>query len=487
MKKIKFKNRKVIIAVICIAVVLVAGIGIAIGSGADGASSETVYKETTVQKGNLTVGVTESGSVSIGTLTQEFELGESSSGSSSQSYSAMGGMSSSSSSSSDAALEVEEVYVAVGQNVEEGDVLFKISAESIEEYRESLESAVSDASASLSEAKLTAEKQQLSANYTYSTSIAKGNVAEANYNATLAQLQAEVDSAQDNVDYYAAAADYYWNLVVNGDDSYSDKLSDAQDKYDEAVAKLTIAQNNYTTKSLQAKKEYEETMLNYNNASSQYSIDVNGIDNDVDSALEALEDAKEALQDFEDFIGDGMVYAEYSGKLMSVGYAEGDSLSSDTAIATYSDAEAVTMTVAVSQEDISAITVGDVVMIELTAYEGEEFAGLVSGMDTSTSSGSSTVSYNVTVTFTGDITKVYADMTGNVTFIQKQVPDVIYVSNKAIINEGTTSYVKVKQEDGSFKKVEVVTGFSDGVNVEIVSGLNEGDIAIIESRVVSGS
>jgi len=126
-------------------------------------------------------------------------------------------------------------------------------------------------------------------------------------------------------------------------------------------------------------------------------------------------------------------------------------------------------------------------MITLTAYEGEEFAGVVSGMDTSTSSGSSTVSYNVTVTFTGDITKVYADMTGNVTFIQKQVPNVLYVSNKAIINEGTTLYVKVKQEDGSFKKVEVVTGFSDGVNVEIISGLNEGDIAIIESRVVSES
>ena len=228
-------------------------------------------------------------------------------------------------------------------------------------------------------------------------------------------------------------------------------------------------------------------MLNYNNASTQYTIDVNGIDNDVDSASETLADAKEELEEFEDFIGDGIVYAEYSGKLMTVGYAVGDALTSDTAIAEFSDAEAVTMTVEVSQEDISAIAIGDVVMIELTAYEREEFSGTVSGMDTSASSGSSTVSYNVTVAFNGDISKVYADMTGNVTFIQKQVPDVIYVSNKAIINEGTTSYVKVKQEDGSLKKVEVVTGFSDGVNVEILSGLNEGDIAIIESRVVSES
>ena len=62
-------------------------------------------------------------------------------------------------------------------------------------------------------------------------------------------------------------------------------------------------------------------MLNYNNASTQYTIDVNGIDNDVDSASETLADAKEALEEFEEFIGEGIVYAEYSGKLITVGYA----------------------------------------------------------------------------------------------------------------------------------------------------------------------
>ena len=472
------------------AVVLIGAIGIAVSAKDSSATiSETVYKETPVQKGKLTVGVTESGSVTIGALTQEFELGSDSSTSSSQSsYTMMGGMSGgSTNTSSSVALEIEEVYVAVGQMVKEGDKLFQISAESIEEYRDSLESAVSDAKASLSEAKLTAEKKQLTADYDYSTTIAKGNLAEANYNAKLAELQAEIDSIQEEYDYQFALADYYWVLIQNGDSSYSEKHSAAETQKANLQEKLKLAQSNYTTKALQAKKEYEETMLNYNNATSQYSIDVNGIDNDIDSAAEALDEATEALEEFEDFIGDGNIYAEYTGKLTSVGYAEGDALSADTAIATYVDAEAVTMTVAVSQEDISTIAVGDAVLIELTAYEGEEFAGVVSGIDTSSSSGSSTVSYNVTVTFQGDITKIYADMTGNATFIQKQISDVIYVSNKAIINEGITSYVKVKQADGSIKKVEVVTGFSDGINVEILSGLMEGDIAIIESQVVSKS
>ena len=93
------------------------------------------------------------------------------------------------------------------------------------------------------------------------------------------------------------------------------------------------------------------------------------------------------------------------------------------------------------------------------------------------------MSYNVTAAFTGDITGIYTDMTGNVTFISRQVTDVLYVSNKAIQSDGTTSYVKVKDADGTIRMVDVETGFSDGVNVEITSGLTEGETVLIESQV----
>ncbi len=57
------------------------------------------------------------------------------------------------------------------------------------------------------------------------------------------------------------------------------------------------------------------------------------------------------------------------------------------------------------------------------------------------------------------------------------------MSNRAIIREGVTSYVKVRDESGAVKRQEVVTGFSDGVCVEIVEGLSEGDTVLIESKV----
>ena len=210
-----------------------------------------------------------------------------------------------------------------------------------------------------------------------------------------------------------------------------------------------------------------------------------GVDIKTEDAEADLEDAKEKLAEFESFVGDGTITSEYDGTIMTVGYAAGDDLSAQTAVVTFADASEVTMTVSVSEEDITGISIGDEVIVELNAYEDREFAATVENMDTSVSSGSSTVSYDVEVHLTGDCDGILTDMTGNVTFVSKEVKGVLYVSNKAVIRDGTVSYVKVKKEDGTIAKTEVETGFSDGVNVEITSGLEEGDTVLIESQVKS--
>lgn len=481
------KKKKVYLCV-GIAVIALAGVSVAAYQASAEEEVETVYKEVTVEKGNLTVGVTESGSVTIGTLEQEFEIeSTSTSQSSSQSSSSMGmtGVSSTgaSQSSSASSLEVEEVYVSVGQKVAEGDPLLKLSEESVASYRDALEDEVTEAKTALSQANLSAETQKLEADYSYNKSVAEGSVAEANYRATLAELEAELESAQEAFEESAALVTYYQEQINAGVD-VSESLAKEQENCDKLYLKLVSVQNSYTTKTLEAEAAYKKALLSSENASNQYSVDVAGTGNDIETAQDTLEDAQEALAEFNECIGaDGVLYAEYAGTIMSVSYEAGDTISSGSSIVTFANEEEVTMAVSVSEEDVADIAVGDVCNIVLTAYEDVVFPGEVLGVDTSASSGSSTVSYEVTVAFTGDLTGIYTDMTGNVTFIDKQVEDVLYVSNKAIINEGTVSYVKVKDADGTIRKVEVRTGFSDGVNVEIISGVTEGETVLIESQV----
>ena len=89
----------------------------------------------------------------------------------------------------------------------------------------------------------------------------------------------------------------------------------------------------------------------------------------------------------------------------------------------------------------------------------------------------------MTVTLEGDVSGLFQGMTGEITFVTEEMKDVLYVSKRAIITEGENSYVKVRTEDGKIEKKSVTTGFTDGVNIEIVEGLSEGDIVLIESKV----
>lgn len=179
---------------------------------------------------------------------------------------------------------------------------------------------------------------------------------------------------------------------------------------------------------------------------------------------------------------DGIITTEYAGTILSVGYEKGETLNNDTAITTYADAKAVEVTVSVLQEDISNVEIGETVNIAFTAYEDELYHGIVTGITTSESKSSSTVSYDVTINVTGDVSKIYEGMTANVTFVTKELKDVIYVSNKAIQTEGTKSYVK-RVRDGKTEKVEVKTGFSNGTCVEIKEGLSKGETVLMESQV----
>ena len=153
-------------------------------------------------------------------------------------------------------------------------------------------------------------------------------------------------------------------------------------------------------------------------------------------------------------------------------------------LAVIQDPSAVTVSVDSAQDDISLGLIGNSVNIEFTAYPDEVYHGTVTAISASvTDFRTSTVSYPVTVTLSGDTARIYDGMTGNVTFITKEVTDVIHVSNKAILREGTTSYVKRKLADSTVERVEVETGFSNGYQVEIISGLSEGDVVLIESQV----
>lgn len=544
------KNKKIWIGAGCSIAIL----GIAATTGVliwkNGQTSEVTYRETTVEYGNLTVGITEDSTVNIGTVSQTFDLdisalvsSDSSSSSSTSQNDSMGGMGMQMFSfggdtytSQSQEMVIDSVHITVGQEIQAGDVLYTLTEDSVEEIRTQLEEDVEDTLADYQA--LTVEQQQsyLTAKQGYDTYVTNGSLAELTYNKELQDLQDKVDEAADTLeekqnqvnenleklvelqeeltsakkdlkDAEAAVSDnhdnryndpYYYTVYL----STRDMAQTIVDEIEEDIESLTDENETLLTEIGEATRSWNEACRNlesekltaqqtletdqyYASVSSEwYSIQTTSLDNEKQSAYASYESAVKKLDEFNSYIVGNDVIAEDSGVVTEVPLEEGDGVTRNTSLVTLYDASDVTMEITVSEDGYKAIDQDGEVNITYTAYPDVVYSGIISEVsDAAYDSSSGEVYYTITVTVQGDVSGLYEGMTGDVTCVTKETKEVTYVSNRAIFRDGTRSYVKVRDENGSIVEKDVTTGFSDGVNVEITEGLSQGDTVLIESKV----
>ena len=544
------KNRKIWIGAGCSIAIL----GIAATTGVliwkNGQTSEVTYRETTVEYGNLTVGITEDSTVNIGTVSQTFDLdisalvsSDSSSSSSTRQNDSMGGMGMQMFSfggdtytSQSQEMVIDSVHITVGQEIQAGDVLYTLTEDSVEEIRTQLEEDVEDTLADYQA--LTVEQQQsyLTAKQGYDTYVTNGSLAELTYNKELQDLQDKVDEAADTLeekqnqvnenleklvelqeeltsakkdlkDAEAAVSEnhdnryndpYYYTVYLSTRDMAQTIVDEIEDDIEsltdenetllteigEATRSWNEACRNLESEKLTAQQTLETDQYYASVSSEWYSIQTTSLDNEKQRAYASYESAVKKLDEFNSYIVGNDVIAEYSGVVTEVPLEEGDGVTRNTSLVTLYDASDVTMEITVSEDDYKAIDQDGEVNITYTAYPDVVYNGVISEVsDAAYDSSSGEVYYTITVTVQGDVSGLYEGMTGDATCVTKETKEVTYVSNRAIFRDGTRSYVKVRDENGSIVEKDVTTGFSDGVNVEITEGLSQGDTVLIESKV----
>lgn len=546
------KNKKIAITAGCGVLILgataCAGILILRGNGEE----EIVYREATVEYGNLTVGITEDSTVNIGTVSQSFDLdisalvnSDASSETSQNSQgNMMGGgmgmqmisMDQSAFTSEAQEMEVDSVHITVGQEIQAGDVLYTLTEESVEEIRSQLEADVEDTLSEYEALQVEQQESYLEAKQGYDSYVMDGSLAQVTYDKEVLELQDKVDEAaqtledkqnlvnenlvkitrlqteladakKDLADAKAAVSEnydnryndpYYYTVYLNTRDMAQTIVDELEDDIEalteenttllteigEATRSWNEACRNLEKGKLTAQQTLETNQYYASAASEWYSIQTASLDNEKQSAYDSYESAVKKLDEFNSYIVGNDVIAEYSGVVTEVPLEAGDSVTRNTSLVTMYDSNDVTMDITISEDDYAAIDQKGSVNISYTAYPDDIFNGVISEVsDAEYDSDSGEVSYTITVTIQGDVSGLYEGMTGDVTCVTKETKEVLYVSNRAIFRDGTRSYVKVRDEDGSIVEKDVVTGFSDGVNVEIVEGLSEGDTVLIESKV----
>lgn len=526
------KKRKKLIAVIAAGVLLVTAAGYTVFIAPLLEKEEWVYIESTVERGTLVVGVTESGSLEYGISSVMYELDldvsadddddddeEDDEEETSQKY-----------------LKIEEVYVAAGQRIKAGDALIKFDENSVEDVRRLLENARIDALSDYVEAQSTYRLSALEAETEYQVSVTGKNYAGSIYrdaseavdneitaiqveinqrNANTAVLEEKVAEAQE--DYTEALEDYeaakvsmegagldntvnfmaiqeeylklknqYWN-AKNALTQAQQNLEDNAAKITSLTNELAAAQARRTLDQLDVQETYQEAVISGDNAQITYQAQLESLKEALSEAEEEKNEADERLEAFETFVGeDGVLYAAESGIVTEISYAAGDKLKIAGVILSYATEDSMTITVDVTQEDVVDLTVGDSVDITFSAYEDRTYQGTIQSIDTTaTARGSNTISYAVQIGVEGDTSALYGGMTADITFVTEKLEDVLYVSRKAIVEDNGKNYVYCRTGLGGRELVEVQTGVSNGVSIEILSGLEEGDVIYLASRVSS--
>ena len=499
-------------------------------------SKETyVYKEEAVNRGDLVLGIMESGSLSFTEKEVAYDLDlsliydddESDSEDDEEDEDA------------DKYLEIEQVYVVSGQQVAEGDALFSLTESSVAAVRRKISAALAEAEISLSTAKTEYETSLISAQSTYDSSVKKGNRASEEYQAAVSQSSAKITGLKGEIELltleitqaqealadedflesiseaqtaYTSAKNKYEDTDVHNTtayisnlnayeqaretldqlltqkETYENTITDNQAEIEKKQKELQSAQTDKVLDDQQAKNDYNSAVLSGELAQDIYDYSTESLQDAVTQAQSTYDELQQLLDDFNAFAGeDGIVYAPEDGLLVSVNCEEEEELTGESTLLAYTTRDD-TVSIDVSEEDIAAISVGSSVEIVFTAYPEETYEGTVLSITTTAASDyATTISYPVLIKVEGDTEKLYGGMTADVTFVTDSVEDVLYVSRKAVFEEDGKTYVYRKTENGGMETVEVETGFTDMSHVEIKSGLSEGDTVYLKSLMTASS
>jgi HlyD family secretion protein len=195
----------------------------------------------------------------------------------------------------------------------------------------------------------------------------------------------------------------------------------------------------------------------------------------VTSAQAALEDAQAALEA-------ATLVAPFDGTVMSVGAEVGDLVYPTTIVVALADLSNLRVTAFVDETDISQVEIGQEVEITFDAFPGRKFQGQVLEVPLQGTLSQNVLTYEVPLSLEGpEDVSLKPGMTANLKIVVGQRENVLLVPALAV-QQGEEGNVVMVQDSpqGAAVQTPVEVGLSDGLYVEVVRGLNEGDQVVIE-------
>ena len=194
--------------------------------------------------------------------------------------------------------------------------------------------------------------------------------------------------------------------------------------------------------------------------------------------LRERNETEEVLLQLMEIYRSGALCAPFDGTISSIDYDESTvAEDAETLVAGISPDKSMSITINVDESDILSLELGQAAQISIDSLGEDIFTGELTEINKTASSSSGVTRYSAVVTL--DKTEnMLAGMSASVVIRISGVDNAVIIPVEALHQTSSTSFVYTEYDEntGEFGgMVEVVTGISNSSNVEIISGLSEGD------------
>ncbi|MBC8473667.1 MAG: efflux RND transporter periplasmic adaptor subunit [Candidatus Omnitrophica bacterium] len=198
------------------------------------------------------------------------------------------------------------------------------------------------------------------------------------------------------------------------------------------------------------------------------------------------EAAKAALEFSKVQLSYATIKAPISGYIASVTTQEGETVASGLTAPTFVtiiDLSRLQVDAFVDETDIGRVKIGQKALFTVDTYPDKEFIGKVKAIYPKAIIQENVVNFDVVIEIDDPkIELLRPDMTTSVTIYQEERIGVLVVPRAAVTKEGAEKFVLVKQDSGTFEKRAIKTGMTSRRDIEVASGLNDGEIVGIKQE-----
>ena len=288
---------------------------------------------------------------------------------------------------------------------------------------------------------------------------------------------------------------------INGIIAELYKEAGQQVKEGEVIAKLRVIPDMNSLSSAQSRVRLAEINLkqaktNYEREKSLYDKKLVS-DEEYDQVLQAYNQAKEeqaAAQESLEVIRDGvssrnttgsstLVRSTITGLILNIPVKVGNSviqantMNDGTTVATVADMSDLIFDGNIDETEVGSLVEGMPMHISIGAlpdYSSEAALEYISPKAVE-NNGANQFEIKAAVQVTGSGHMIRSGYSANAEIVLETLREVLAIPESALEFDGDDTYVYRKNAAGGYDRVQVQTGLSDGINIEVKSGLTAGD------------